>query len=102
MMVIEASFLERLMTQTTRTTVALPKALLEGIDDVIEAGRASSRNEFLAAAIRRELKRIQREAIDAEFAGMEDDEIYRDECLRIASEYEHSDWEALRVAEDDS
>lgn len=88
--------------QTTRTTVALPADLLRGIDAVVRSGCAASRNDFLATAVRRELDRIQREAVDREFEAMADDPVYREESRRIAGEYRFADWGAPRVAEDDS
>jgi len=87
--------------QKTRTTMALPVELLRGVDEAVRAGRAASRNDFLAAAIRRELERLQRQAIDHEFEAMAEDELYQREARRIASEYERADWEAFRVAEAD-
>ena len=86
----------------TRTTLALPTELLRGVDRAVRQGLASSRNEFLATAIRRELERIQRVAVDREFEAMADDPIYHSEADGIAEEYRFADWEALRVAEDDS
>jgi len=86
----------------TRTTVSLPDDLLRGIDAAVQNGRAGTRNEFLAAAVRRELDRIRREAVDREFEGMADDPIYQREAEKIAKEYRFADWGALRVAEDDS
>jgi len=86
----------------TRTTVSLPNDLLRGIDAAIQNGRADTRNEFLASAVRRELDRMQRAAVDREFEAMADDPVYQDEGRRIVDEYRFSDWKALRVAEDDS
>jgi Arc/MetJ-type ribon-helix-helix transcriptional regulator len=86
----------------TRTTVALPAELLRGVDAAVRSGRSASRNEFLAMAIRRELERIQREAVDREFEAMADDPVYLDEARKIGDEYRFADWEALRAAESDS
>jgi predicted nucleic acid-binding protein len=52
--------------------------------------------------VRHELERLQREAIDRQFEMMATDAHYQREARRIADEYASSDWEALRVAEDDS
>jgi len=87
---------------TTRTTVALPADLLRGIDAVVRSGRAATRNEFLATAIRRELDRIRREAVDREFEAMANDPLYQREAREISDEYRFADSQALRVAEDDS
>lgn len=86
----------------TRTTVALPDDLLRGIDAVVSSGRSATRNEFLATAIRRELERIRREAVDREFEAMADDPLYQRDAREISDEYRVADWQALRVAEDDS
>jgi metal-responsive CopG/Arc/MetJ family transcriptional regulator len=86
----------------TRTTIALPAELLEGVDDAVRGGHAASRNEFLSRAVRSELERIKRMAIDNQFEAMATDAVYRKEAERITEEYETADWEALRVAEDDS
>jgi len=85
-----------------RTTVALSTDLLSGIDEAVRNGRAASRNAFLARAVRHELERLQREAIDRQFEMMATDAHYQREARRIGDEYGTSDWEALRVAEDDS
>jgi metal-responsive CopG/Arc/MetJ family transcriptional regulator len=87
---------------TTRTTIALPAELIEGVDDAVRGGHASSRNDFLSRAVRSELERIKRMAIDNQFEAMATDAVYREEAERITREYETADWEALRVAEDDS
>lgn len=94
--------METVPMPTTRTTVALPTNLLRGIDAVIRSGRAETRNAFLATAIRRELDRIRREAVDREFETMADDPLYQREAREISEEYRFSDWQTLRVAEDDS
>jgi len=87
---------------SSRTTIALPEELLSGIDTIVASGRAATRNEFFAKAVRRELERIRREAVDREFEAMADDPVYQREAVEIAEDYVLPDWQALRVAEDDS
>ncbi|MEE4271772.1 MAG: ribbon-helix-helix domain-containing protein [Thermoanaerobaculales bacterium] len=87
---------------SARTTIALPEELLRGVDAVVRAGSASTRNEFFAVAVRRELERIRREAVDREFEAMADDPVYQREAVEVSEEYALPDWHALRVAEDDS
>lgn len=87
---------------STRTTIALPTELLESVDAAVRGGHAASRNEFLARAVRSELEKLERRAIDAQFEAMATDEVYTREARRMAEEYEIAGWEALRVAEDDS
>lgn len=86
----------------TRTTVSLPTDLLVGVDDAVRRGLAASRSAFLANAVRRELERKHREAIDREFESMATDPAYQSEAREITDEYQIADWEALKVAEGDS
>jgi len=44
-----------MLSTTIRTTVALPAELLEAADQAVREGKARSRNELLATALRREL-----------------------------------------------
>lgn len=84
-----------------RTTVAIPEDLLRSVDDAVRAGRARSRNEFLALALENQLAASRREAIDAAFGEMADDPLYQQEIAEIADEFRAADWEALRIAEGD-
>lgn len=86
---------------STRTTIAMPADLLRRVDEVVERGAAATRNEFFAAAVRRELDRIRREALDREFEAMADDPVYRAEAQEIADEFAIADGQALRVADTD-
>ncbi len=82
-----------------RTTLALPADLLTAVDRVVEEGRARSRNEFVADALRRELAARRRVDIDAAFEGMAQDEEYRAESERIEAELAIASWEALQTSE---
>jgi metal-responsive CopG/Arc/MetJ family transcriptional regulator len=77
-----------------RTTLALPADLLSEVDRAIEAGQARSRNEFVAAALRRELAARHRAEIDVAFAGMAQDEEYLAESEQIERELAPASWEA--------
>lgn len=83
----------------TRTTVALPAALLKSVDRAVREGRARNRNEFLIAALRRELAEQERAAVDATFAEWSDDRDAGEEALTIAAEFATSDWEALEAGD---
>jgi metal-responsive CopG/Arc/MetJ family transcriptional regulator len=85
--------------RTVRTTLALPADLLEAVDQAIQAGKARSRNELVAAALRHELAMLQRAAIDAAFAEMAQDPVYQAETHEIAAAFAQADWEAWRLAE---
>ncbi len=86
-------------TRVVRTTLALPADLLEQVDQAVRAGKARSRNVFVATALRHELATQEIAAIDAAFAGMANDEEYQAEALALAEESVTAGWEALRIAE---
>jgi metal-responsive CopG/Arc/MetJ family transcriptional regulator len=82
-----------------RTTLTLPVELLEATDRAISEGKAKSRNEFVARAIRNELAVQKRAEIDAAFAEMGNDAEYQAEVEIINQEFAQSDWEALQLGE---
>ena len=85
--------------RVVRTTLTLPADLLAAVDQAVREGRARSRNELVAGALRHELSAQERLAIDAAFAAMADDPAYKAEARAIAAEFAPADWEALRRAE---
>ena len=85
--------------QTLRTTLALPAALMAAVDQAVRDGKAKSRNQLVAAALRRELAALERAAIDADLAEMGQDKDYQEEALKIAKEFAVSDWEAFQLGE---
>jgi metal-responsive CopG/Arc/MetJ family transcriptional regulator len=90
------------MNRMQRTTVALPEDLLAAVDQLIRAGAAANRNQFIALAVETELRRRERDAIDAEFALMATDPDYRAEAARIMRDFDASDretWEDLALGE---
>ena len=82
-----------------RTTLALPDDVLERVDRAVREGKARSRNEFVADALRRALDALERAAIDAAFAEMADDPEAQEEARRITEEFARADREALEAAE---
>jgi metal-responsive CopG/Arc/MetJ family transcriptional regulator len=84
--------------QRTRTTVAIAPALLDAVDRAVREGLAASRNDFLAAALRRELARCNRQAIDDAFAAMADDPDYQQEAMDIEQSFAVASWEALATS----
>jgi metal-responsive CopG/Arc/MetJ family transcriptional regulator len=87
-------------TRVVRRTLTLPADLLEAADRAIREGKARSRNEFVAEALRSELAAQERAAIDAVSAAMADDTEYQAEVLAIEAEFATASEEALRLAED--
>jgi metal-responsive CopG/Arc/MetJ family transcriptional regulator len=86
-------------TDVTRTTVALPKELLDAVDQVVDTGIAKSRNDLLATALRQYLATRRRAAIDTAFAGMASDTEYLTEADVLDRGLDRSSWEALQAAE---
>lgn len=85
--------------QTVRTTLTLPSELLEATDKAVQQGKAKSRNEFVAQALRRELAALKRAEIDAALAEMAKDPEYQAEVLKIEAEFASAQWEALQLGE---
>ena len=82
-----------------RTTLALPEEVLAAIDQAVRSGKARSRNEWMTNAARRELAAQRRAEIDADLAGMADDEEYKAEAEQIMKEFAGADWAAFQTAE---
>ncbi|MBN3898895.1 MAG: ribbon-helix-helix domain-containing protein [Nostoc sp.] len=85
--------------ETVRTTLTLPKDLLEATDKAVQAGKARSRNEFVTRALRRELAVQKRAEIDAALAEMANDLEYQREVLQMEAEFAPTQWEALKLEE---
>lgn len=81
---------------TVRTTLALPRDLLAKADEIVRQGDARSRNELVADALRRELRKRETEQIDAQIRLMAFDEDYKREAEQIMKEFEESDWESIK------
>jgi metal-responsive CopG/Arc/MetJ family transcriptional regulator len=56
------------MSDSVRTTITVPRELLEKADRSVETGHARSRNELIVKSLRRELAAQQRSEIDAQIA----------------------------------
>lgn len=82
-----------------RTTLALPDDLLAATDQAIKEGKARSRNEFVAVALRHELAALKRAEIDAAFTFMSNDAQYKSVAIAIANEFSSADWEAFKLGE---
>jgi len=92
--------------ETRTTTVRLPRSVYDHAKCVVDkerggAGNTISLNDLIVAAIRAYLKMYRRRQIDAAFAGMAEDADYQKEAKLLAEEFEHSDWEALKIEEED-
>jgi metal-responsive CopG/Arc/MetJ family transcriptional regulator len=88
-----------MQSTNTRTTIALPTALLVATDRAVTEGKAKSRNELIARAIQRELALIRRAEIDADLSQMAQDAEYQAEVLQMEAEFAVAQWEALQTLE---
>jgi metal-responsive CopG/Arc/MetJ family transcriptional regulator len=97
---LQTSQTERAMkVETIRTTLTIPKELLEATDKAVLEGKAKSRNEFVVQALKRELAAQRRAEIDAALAEMTRDPDYQAEVLRMEAEFATAQWEALQLGE---
>lgn len=86
-------------TRIVRTTVALPETLLEAADRAVKSGKAKSRNELIAEALRHELAALKRSEIDSQFAQMAEDQDFQEDARKLSGEFADSDWEAFQRGE---
>ncbi|MFM5890985.1 MAG: ribbon-helix-helix domain-containing protein [Dolichospermum sp.] len=86
-------------TETVRTTLTIPRELLEATDKAVMEGKAKNRNDFVAQALRRELAVQKRSEIDAALAEMANDPDYQAEVLKLEVEFATAQWEALQLGE---
>ncbi|MBD2570543.1 MULTISPECIES: ribbon-helix-helix domain-containing protein [Nostocaceae] len=85
--------------ETIRTTLTIPKELLEATDKAVLEGKAKSRNDFVVQALKRELAAQKRAEIDAALAEMAKDPDYQTEVLKMEAEFAPAQWEALQLGE---
>lgn len=90
--------------ETMTTTVRLPRPVYDEAKCIVDkekggAGPVVSLNDLIVLAITGYLKMYKRRQIDAAFAFMAEDAEYQKEASLLAEEFQHSDWEALRIGE---
>jgi len=86
------------------TTVRLPRPVYDQARTFVQCEARyspsfSSLNDFFVTAIQAYLKLYKRRQIDAAFAGMAEDANYQKDARLLVEEFEPSDWEALRLGE---
>lgn len=86
-------------SRTVRTTITLPAELLQAADKAVREGKARSRNELVAAALRNELAALERDTVYADFAEMAEDQEYQEEAKALAEEFAIASWEAFQIGE---
>jgi metal-responsive CopG/Arc/MetJ family transcriptional regulator len=84
-----------------RTTISIPDDLLKQADRLVAEGCARNRNDLLVEALRQDIRRREREAIDAAFyAAMNDPELMAEE-EQIMKEFEGADREAWAMIDEE-
>jgi metal-responsive CopG/Arc/MetJ family transcriptional regulator len=86
-------------TNAVRTTVSLPRDVIDALDAIVAAGRSSNRNEALAKAVRAESARMRREEIDRAIAAVADDPLDVAALAEIERDFDEADresWAMLR------
>ena len=86
-------------SSSVRTTLAIPTDLLQATDALVSQGKANSRNEFIAQALKHELASLKRAEIDESLAEMAQQQDYQTEVLKMDSEFAIASWEALELGE---
>lgn len=80
-----------------RTTLTLPADLVEQVDELVRAGFARSREALFSEALRHELRRLERERVDAEIRKMAHDDAALEENRRVQAEFEDADRETSQM-----
>ena len=78
-----------------RTTLDLPRDLLERSNRVVDEGKVKSRNLLIIAALAQYLDTLERTEIEETFAHMRDDAVYRRLALSLAEDFSPTVREAL-------
>lgn len=91
--------------ETRTATVRIPVPLYDQAKGIVvkekSAGSTVSLNDIIVSAIKVYVKMHMRRQIDAAFAGMAEDANYQKESALLAEDFQYSDWEALRIEEED-
>jgi hypothetical protein len=102
---VEGGNMAQAQSPTRTTTVRLPRRVYDEAKCVVnqESGGTNrvSLNDLIVAAITAYLKVHKRRQIDAAFAGMAEDADYQKEAKLLTEDSEYSDWEAIKLGEDD-
>jgi metal-responsive CopG/Arc/MetJ family transcriptional regulator len=84
-----------------RTTLTIPRELFARIDKLAAESSGVSRNDFLVEAIQRDLRRREREAIDAAFLAAFAEGGYSEDADLIMREFAGADSEAARAFDEE-
>ena len=82
-----------------RTTLDLPRDLLERSNRVVDEGKVKSRNLLIAVALTEYLDSLEQLEIDGAFAPLQADDNYRRIVLDLADAFAPIDQEVFETAE---
>jgi metal-responsive CopG/Arc/MetJ family transcriptional regulator len=83
-----------------RTTVDLPRELLDRSKEVVDRGLAKNQNMLFTAALADYLDQLDQQAIDRQFASMEADTIYRELNQQLLQEFAGNDTQASAMRDE--
>jgi metal-responsive CopG/Arc/MetJ family transcriptional regulator len=83
-----------------RTTLDLPRDLVERSNRMVDQGKVKSRNVLIATALEGYLDSLEKLEIDEAFAAMQEDQAYCSLVLDLAADFAGSDQEALDTVEE--
>src|SRR4051794_8458327 len=81
------------------TAVRIPRPLYEEARCLVGQSSKGALTELVTESLREKLHALRRQRIDDAFAGMATDEKYQKETMKVAREFEASDWHAFRQSE---
>jgi hypothetical protein len=82
-----------------RTTIDLPRELLDRSRDVVDKGWAKNQNTLFTRALEEYLDQLDQQAIDSQFADMAGDRAYRELQVRLLDEFAGNDRHAQAAGE---
>lgn len=86
--------------ERVRTTVDLPKDLLDRSRSMVDRKLAKNQNALFTAALAEYLDQLDQQAIDDQFAEMAKDSAYQDLNLDLLSEFAGTDSQAQTVRDE--
>ena len=81
--------------ERVRTTVDLPRELLDRSRSIVDRKLAKNQNALFTAALAEYLDQLDQQVIDSQFAEMAEDSAYQELNLQILQEFAGADLEAL-------
>ena len=87
--------------ERVRTTVDLPRELLDRSRNVVDRKLAKNQNALFTAALAEYLDQLDQQVIDRQFAEMAEDSAYQELNLQVLQEFAGADLEALAVRDEE-